>query len=482
MTADATSVLEKRFRDSHDSVLLHTIDGKKLTYGGFWANAKRVADDWRSQGVRPGDKIAFHMENSPGFLCCYLACAIGGFVACPVTRDLSSENIDYILKLIKPAKIIEAAPEPIFELTPAPASEMTLEISDITMFVIIFTSGTTGRPKGIVHRFEAIIGSASSFGKLSGMDDQTRLYHVLPMTYMAGFLNTFMAPLLAGGSVILGNAFSPISALNFWQRPDDENVNTLIITPSIAAAVCRLTRDQDAGRRAVSNMRCIQSTAGQLNSAIRSQFLEIFGHPLQDCYGLTELGGPLTTQGPDDARYEESVGRVLPELDCVFRQTSSDEDELWIRSPFLMMGYLQEDGIEPAELSDGFMATGDLGLFQGDKLYITGRGKDMIVRGGVNIAPIMIENVIGKLDSVEDVAVVGIQHDFWGERIIACILAKEGMDFKELTKEIRRHCAEHLPVNHRPDRSVIMDSFPRALNGKVKKNELREQITDNDLE
>ena len=297
---------------------------------------------------------------------------------------------------------------------------------------------------------------------------------------MAGLLNTFFAPILLGGQISVDDSFSPISGLNFWSRAQKKNINTLILTPTIATSLCRLTRDQNDARKIAKTMRCIQSTAGQLSQSTRSLFLEIFDQPLQDCYGLTELGGPLTTQGPTDARYEECVGRMLPELNYEFKPSSGKNDELWIKSPFIMIGYLEENGISPPHLSNGYMATGDLGYFQQEKLYITGRSKDMIIRGGINIAPTMLESIIIKVNGVKDISVVGIQDEFWGERIVACLLIDDPDKTETIKHLVRDECAKNLPHIYRPDRVIVIEEFPRALNGKVKKYELVKLVSEND--
>lgn len=475
MTQDAVDILVNRFRESRDDVLLTTPDGGAFTYAQIYANAHKLTEDWRQNGLQKGDTVAFILPNCAGYLACYVACAIGGFVANPIVPELLPANVDYILDLAKPKLTVRDEPK----LDPGldwPADEpFKFGAEPDQAFLNIFSSGTTGNPKGICHSFGGIMGNASSFARLSGMNAGTRLYHVLPMAYMAGFQNTQLCPLLMGGRIVLGPAFSPASGIGFWKRPVDEGVNFMVLTPSVASALSRLNRDPDIATK-IAGIEQIQTTAGQLTSGIRQQFLKTFGKPLQDCYGVTELGGPFTTQNSEDAMTEENVGRVLPELEISVLDSSASKGELWIKTPFVMLGYLSKDGIDPPVLSDGFMATGDVADYVDGKLTITGRTKDMIIKGGINVAPIAIENSISRLSDVKDVAVIGVRHEFWGEMIVACVQPKDMDSANALKLDVQNHCAQNLATIHRPDHIAIVNEFPRAMNGKIQKHVLREEM------
>jgi acyl-coenzyme A synthetase/AMP-(fatty) acid ligase len=475
MTPDAVDVLKRRFSESRNDVLLSAPDGYDYTYAQIYANACKLADDWKAAGVAKGDTVAFVLPNCAGYLAAYVACAVGGFVANPVVPELLPESIDYILELASPKLVVREAPQ----LDPSldwPADRgFDFDAEPDKAYLNIFSSGTTGNPKGICHSLGGIIGNASSFARLSGMDAHTRLYHVLPMAYMAGFQNTQLCPLLAGGRIVLGPAFSPASAIDFWTRPMEQGVNFMILTPSIASALSRLARDPDIKSK-IAGIEQIQTTAGQLTSGIRQQFLNTFGKPLQDCYGVTELGGPFTTQDAESALREENVGRVIPEMEISVLEDSASAGELWIRTPFVMLGYLSKDGLDPPVLSDGFMATGDVAEYADGKLTITGRTKDMIIKGGINVAPIAIENSISRLADVKDVAVIGVRHEFWGEIIVACVQLRSMDNANALKLEVQNHCASQLATIHRPDHIAMFAEFPRAMNGKIQKHVLRDEM------
>ncbi|MDD5728859.1 MAG: class I adenylate-forming enzyme family protein, partial [Victivallales bacterium] len=235
MKKDAVKIICDRFKASENSLWFTSVSNRDFTYGEFWNQARNLAEKWQRQGLRQGDVVAFILPNDFSVLCCYLACAIGGFAACPVVDTLHKATIRELLGLVNPGLVIDSLPK--LE-SKAAAVDYRLEIDQDASFLIMFTSGATGTPKAICHSFRSVVSSAQAFAQLTGMTAQTRLYHILPMTYMAGFLNTMLSPLTVGASLVEGALFSPASAVNFWERPLGNGVNTLSIIPTVAAALC----------------------------------------------------------------------------------------------------------------------------------------------------------------------------------------------------------------------------------------------------
>jgi acyl-CoA synthetase (AMP-forming)/AMP-acid ligase II len=141
-----------------------------------------------------------------------------------------------------------------------------------------------------------------------------------------------------------------------------------------------------------------------------------------------------------------------------------------------MLGYLDHEGLDAPLLSDGYFATGDLATFENGKLAITGRIKDMIIKGGINVAPLALENVISQVPDVDDVAVIGVDHEFWGEVIVACVTAKDSGTKSALKLAVQNYCTQNLASIHRPDMTLVVSDFPRAINGKIQKHVLRERV------
>ncbi len=465
--------LEFRFTVSRDAPFFLSLDDRQFTYGAFADNAVRLAENWKVQGSCRGDVIAFKLSNDAALPCCYLACAIGGFVACPILDSHHSDTVEYLLRLAAPARIVEEVPELDAQPKRKVDGSCFTDCDPASPFFVLFTTGSTGRPKAMLHSLGGVIGSALSFSRLTGISQHTNLYHVLPMAYMAGLLNAFFSPMMAGARLVEGPLFSPQSALDFWRRPLEQGVDVLSITPTIAAALCRLTRDSATIGQVSRRIQQVQCTSAPISEQIRKRFLDKFSVPLQNCYGMTEFGGPLTFQSKEDALIDRDWGAHMDEVEMSLRD-SRGVKELWIRSPHAMMGYVDEGVISSPRDADGFMDTGDVALESEGRIQITGRRKDMIIRGGVNISPLRIESVIGEMPLIDDIAVIAMDHEFWGEQIVACVApSKQG---EHLENAVQSFARDHLAAYERPDKILILEAIPRSFIGKVRKSELKNLV------
>ena len=468
--------LEEVFEKYFNETMMVSLSGEEYTYGQVWSNALIISDDWKEKGVRQGDHVAFLLSNHLSLLVSYISCAIGGFVAIPLNPNLDDHLINKFIKLSQPTLIIKEN----FKLSKKRVFKKDYKIrirsTNNSMFIILHTSGTTGEPKGICHSLESIIGSAMSYSMLSSMNEKTIMYNTLPMYYMAGLLNTFFAPIITGGKMIEGEQFSLSTQFTFWTTVVKSKANFICITPTLALSLCYLAKDIIIAKKNVENLISIQSTAGVLHQGVRNKFYEIFGKPLQDCYGLTELGGPLTLQTPKDAIDEHCSGNIIPTLEYTFLNDSSDGDTLLLKSPYMMKGYITEDGLDVPFDECGYFNTGDQCIVFDNKLKVTGRIKDIIIRGAENIA--IIENEISIIDVVKDVAVIGVDHEFWGEIVVVCVILNDDCQLDEFDKIISSF--ESKP--QKLDKWVVFNKFPRTAYGKVKKGEMRQHVINNNFE
>lgn len=468
------SALAERFVVSADREMLVGADGRRLTYRDVHARAGAFARLAAERGARPGDAIAVEMANDLDFPIWYFACFFGGFVMVPVNPELSVEDREHIRRVVAPRLSFGAgdvpADLPAGDLPEAPAWR------DDAPGVIFFTSGTTDRPKGVMHSWASLIANVASFDRLCGLDAETRMLHVLPMAYMAGFLNTVLSPVVVGGTVVVGPRFGPRSILDFWSLPMRERVTDVWLTPSIAAALLRASRDDALAREALAGFRRVFCGTAPLHDAVRADFLARFGRPLQESYGTSEQM-LLAVQSPEDARARRDVGTVLDGADLAFVESEPGIAEIVVGSRHL--GYLTAEGIlAPVVDAAGRTPTGDAGRLVDGRLEITGRLKDLIIRGGINVSPVAVENALAGLDGVKDVAVVGLPHPFWGESIVACLETAAGADEAAIVEAAGRRARERLAKAFQPDRVVTMAAFPRATTGKIQKRLLREGLAE----
>ena len=477
MSASQIITVEERFNASYDDVLLHALSGHQFTYGQFLKYALTISTTWGELGVTRGDKVALILPNSPAVLACYLACIFGGFTAVPINPDLNQKDQNRLLQMTHPTLVV--SDPPVYVEQSGATNQKILPPPDNrdVPVAIMCTSGTTGEPKGICVQLNRLIGSAQSFSRIANMNQQTRMYHVLPMFYNAGLLNAFLAPVMAGGTIIEGPQFSLLTMLDFWKRPKDCFANFLCVTPTIATALCHLARTGDGITNIEHVFQNIISSGNILNDKTRSIFRQTFGVSLQDCYGVTELGGPLTLQTKVDAETRDDAGYILPGVEYELREVFDNSFELWVKSPYMMYGYLDGTNISLPTDDRGYMSTEDLAEIKDNRLQIIGRIKDVIIRGGENIFPSIIESELCNVPGVKEVAVIGEPHEFWGESTTACILPEENVDHDSIIIDIRNHAARNMSSLYRPDRLVVIKDFPRSAIGKVQKKLLRSRLS-----
>lgn len=450
-------------------------DERTFSYGELYAHAAVMRDWLGSQGCRAGDTVALRLPNGWPFAAAYLACILGRYRLVPVNIELNADDQRYILERVA-ARVVMEDEAVLAALPPTMADTPDFDYPVDKVAAVFFTSGTTGRPKGVCHTLDGLVGNALAFNQSQGLDDDTRLYHILPMAYMAGFLNTLLSPWLAGGTVLLGPRFCPAEALRFWQRPLAWGTNATWLTPTLAALLVRMNRDPDIAHKVSASLRHIFCGTAPLPSAVRQTFRATFGCSLQESYGMSEVL-LVSAQTRAEADNSSNVGRLLPGVHATFRAVPErDEPELVINTPYALISYLLEDGEISPLMADGGMPSGDMGKMEGDVLFITGRLKDLIIRGGLNVSPVAVENVLLREPEVQEVAVVGIPNDFWGESIVACLVAADAVDVDSLQARLHLRCANELGEGMRPDRYVWLDSLPRAPTGKVQKHMLVRQL------
>jgi acyl-coenzyme A synthetase/AMP-(fatty) acid ligase len=494
--------------------LVDAISGHEITYGEFHRQACALAAELRRRGVRKGDRIAVMVPNCCELAALYFACIYLGAVIVPVNPALSKSDVQFILSSCKPALMVASATcadsikgfyANVLRLFTAQeaikdsgdpdliriddlentTSFVPLETADgEDLVVIMYTSGTSARPKGLAHKLGRIFRNASAFASAQEINQDARFYLTLSMAYMGGLYNLLVLPFLCGASVVVDHVFDARSSLNFWDKAKNNKVNTLWLAPTVLSILLRMDRGRTGERFCRSSVRHAFVGFAPLPLRVKDEFETRYGVRLIENYGLSETLF-VTARSHRNLSGHGYVGEMLPGVRL--RIVSDEEEpaapgrdgEIRILTPDLMAGYLDANGaLQEMDASTWFPA-GDVGhLDDQGSLFITGRKKDLIIRGGVNISPAAIEEALMHLCGVADVAVVSIPHELYGEDIVAVLKLEAGVELESILDLVVAHAKRTLAQHQQPARYIAIDELPRTANGKVQKARVRELVAE----
>lgn len=341
---------------------------------------------------------------------------------------------------------------------------------------VVYTSGTTGRPKGAVRDLGGY-GIVELFQILERLPMRTADRHLIvcPMYHSGGQVFSVMNAAL-GSSLYILSEFDPEETLKTLH---EEAINTVFLVPTMLRRILDLP-EEVLEEYSTPALRGIFCGAAPFPQALRERAIEQFGASvIHDFYGATEIGWITLIDGEEMLERPGSVGRPIAGQEVRILDEDGNEvgpgepGRIYVRNDHIMAGYLNREEATEEIVEDGWMTVEDLGYLDEDGyLYISGRERDMIISGGVNIYPPEIEEVLQRHDQVREVAVVGVEDDEWGERVVAVIAADGEPDIEELEKFTREHLAGYKV----PRSWHFVDELPRNPTGKVLKRQLEERF------
>jgi arylformamidase len=473
--------------------------GAVLTYGEAHALATNVGAELRRRGLARGDRLGLALPNSVDLALLYLGALYAGVVVVPLGTGFGRRELRSILERAQPAQIVTGA-TPEAALTDA-ASAVGVALTQLDprtggapqdgwrpldgvasrdVVSIHFTSGTTGTPRGVGHRLADFVANAQRYAAATGLGTEHRFHHNLPMTYMAGYYNLLLLPFTLGASVVVDRAFDARSLLGFWKTVGEHGADVLWLVPTIMAMLLKIDRGDEGRALVAEQIKLVVCGTAPLSPELRTQFEERYGVAVHDSYGLSEtLFAAVST--PARPAAAGTVGTLLDGVEMLARPIDGAQDgELLIRSPDTMVGYLDERGdgfVDPSE--DGWLPTGDLGTIGDDgEVRISGRSKEIVIRGGVNVSPVAVEQVLAGEEAVERVAVVGVPDPLLGEQLVAVVQMREGATLEEAEPALKARAAEALPSSQHPGVYLQIDELPRTPTGKIRKAAVRDMVID----
>jgi long-chain acyl-CoA synthetase len=411
--------------------LVDAITGREITYRQFHRQACALAAELRRRGVRKGDRIAVMVPNCCELAVLYFACIYLGAIIVPVNPALSKSDVRFILASCKPAFVVasESCADAIksphanslrliteheaithangadqirIEILPESKKFVPLETADADdLVVIMYTSGTSAKPKGLAHKLGRMFRNAGAFASVQRIDQDSRFYLTLSMSYMGGLYNLLVLPFLCGSSVVVDHVFDARSSLHFWDKARNNKVNTLWLAPTVLSILLRMDRGRTGEEFCRSSIRHTFVGFAPLPLKVKDEFEARYGVRLIENYGLSETLFVTSRLLDSTAGAAGYVGKALPGIELRIVNDAQEpvvpgtDGEVQILTPDLMAGYLDAHGELLKMDTSAWFPTGDLGHL-GDRgsLFITGRKKDLIIRGGVNISPAAIEEAL----------------------------------------------------------------------------------------
>lgn len=473
---DPLEHLVEIFSDHWNSPLLvEPNQERRWSYGESLKRAIAV-DEWlQNNGYTDDEPIQFAPTNSSIPLTIYLGALLSDRRVYAIDPSRGKQDIDEMLDIASGEKLLTNDPslvdnEKVVQLRPInppdiSKSEALAELSEANLsapFLVTFTSGTTGTPKGVIHNAENLIRASIRFGERFDFSPEDTFYHTLPMGYMAGILNALLLPMCHGSKIVVGKRTRAATVAEYFDTAEATGVNVFWLTPTILKMLLQICSGPYDGPD--SAIGCVATEP--LPRHLQEEFEAEFNIKLYETYGLSETLF-ITSEFPSYSD-RTGVGPGLPEVDLQIEE----DGEIVVSVPWMFLGY------ENREVDVGqeyVYRTGDIGEIQNETLFITGRKKNLIVRNGINISPARIEDVLSTFNSVSDVVVFGQDSEEIGELVIAALEA----DDEVITKRtLQQQVTEELGSDHRPNDIVIVDELPRTNDGRVDYESIRSRVAE----
>ena len=481
MVNPLASMLLRASREDPSRIFLRTPAGVTWTYRDLDAVSGRMAHALQRLGVSPGDRVAVQAQKSAELLALHVACARVGAVYLPLNPAYTGSEVAALLDDAEPSLVIrddaheDAAISgrwPVASLgtigqalfgEDEPFEDVTRSLDDPA--AILYTSGTTGRPKGAVLSHGNLVFSAETLSRAWGFTKDDVLLHMLPLFHTHGLFVAAHCVIASGSSMVLLDAFDPAAVIA--ELPE----STVVM--GVPTHYVRLLAEPAFDSEATRGVRLFTSGSAPMLVATHGEFQARTGQVILERYGMTETC-MLTSNPLDEERRPGTVGLPLPGVDV--RLSGGDPGGIEVRGPNVLAGYWRRPELRSTEFTDdGWFITGDLGHIDPDGyLEIVGRSKDLIISGGLNVIPKEVEEVLDSLDGVLESAVIGRPDADFGEVVVAVVVGEPGVTVDP--EVLRLKARERLAGFKVPKQVLVVDELPRNALGKVEKARIREFV------
>jgi len=460
--------------------------GEELAWADLRAHAVQVAADLTAQGSVKGESVAvMHPNGLEGVKALY-AVLYGGFrvtmlnlAAGPDALGYAMEHSEARLAFVHEDQL-EAfnavRPDALAVYAPSSASAPLHDVTSSDDALLMYTSGTTGRPKGVVHTQSSLLAGGWTVASAQELTPEDRGMGVLPFYHINGLCVSVMGSLVSGGSLAMVSRFS---ASKFWQQVEDGGVTWFSVVPTIISHL--LHSQSEPGAASKARLRFARSASSALAVETQRAFQHRFGLSIVESLGLTETAAQCLVNPLDPARHKiGSAGMALSNEARIADDTGTEcargiEGEIQIRGPNLMKEYLKNPEATAGTFHGDWLRTGDLGRMDEDGyVFVTGRLKELIIKGGENIAPREIDEALYEHPDVVEAAAFARPCDRYGERVEAAVRLTETSN--TTADELRALCDTRVGSFKAPDVVHIMDELPKGPSGKIQRLYLNKML------
>ena len=502
-------LLEDRVAKTPDKPFLFSeIDGREWTYSEFDQVVNRTANMLRSHNIGKGDVVSLLLPNSAEYVIAYFACWKIGAIAGPVNSLLKPDEIEWVVrnsesKLIllgsdwtasiitcESAEHENSFPDRVIfdDVIVAAAGHddvlEPLELSSDDEAIIIYTSGTTGKPKGCLLTHGNLLANARQITDWMNFTEKDRLLSIMPLFHMNAVMVTTMTALYCSGSTVVSPKFS---ASRFWDIIEKYQITSF---GSVATMLSMLLASRESGVGSqekeedrlttyparLTTLRFAMCGSAPVPAEVLKKFEETFGVLVIEGYGLSESTVRSTFNPPNEDRRPGSCGKPIGNEMKIFDEhdqelPDGELGEIVLRGPNIFKGYFKNPEATEKAFANGWFHTGDIGFRDADGFfYIADRKSDMIIRGGENIYPREIDDLLYTHPAVAAAAVLGVPDDLYGEEVAAFIVLKDKTNVTE--NDLIEFCKMHLADFKCPKTIHFVEDIPKGPTGKLLKREL----------
>ncbi|PTL78927.1 class I adenylate-forming enzyme family protein [Vitiosangium sp. GDMCC 1.1324] len=493
MMETLSELLRARSTGMHDKPCIKTPDGSvALTYGELDRAASAFAARLQERACRAGDRVLLGLSNTPDFFVALFGCFRGGMIAVPVDANLAREELQALADHAQPAAIIAGdGTGSRFKDLRVGCEVLTLEDLQLpgeqatatsekdlpgNPALLLYTSGTTGNPKGVLSSHATLLRKIESIRQSFGFDESYTSLCLLPTHFGHGLICNSLATFGYGGTLVITPPFNLDLLRELWSILNRNGVNTFSSVPTVVRLLLQYATRRDAGSVCPS-LKFVTCASAPLRPEEIEAFQRQFNVPLLNCYGLTETCGWIACSPNSPERNLASVGRAL---DCEIRAFGSngeplkpgEKGELRVKGPGVMAGYYSHSDTPGPVAQDGWFATGDVGeVDESGAVFLHSRVKEIIIRAGKNVYPAEVDSVLLSHPDVVDACTVGLEDQLFGEAVAACVARREGSTLSEVA--LIDYVRGRLSSYKCPQRILFVERIPKTSRGKVNRSKLR---------